>query len=173
MPTPVNLLFALLAAVLLPSRVAQAQDYRYHPVFLYSFSKYIEWPEGTPKAEFVITVVGNEAAYEEIGKMTQKREEIKGKTIKVLKARSIREVLPSHIVFITNDVRFPLSDLQKYLGSKPILIVTEHPGIADRGTHINFVTLNEKITFELNKTLALQRGFKIATGLEMLASKIY
>ena len=53
--------------------------------------------------------------------------------------------------------------------SKPVLIVTDKPGLAKKGAAINFVELDGKIKFELNQQNAESRGLKVAGALTSLA----
>src|SRR5690606_31601379 len=45
---------------------AQTTNYKTYSVFLYSFTKYIEWPQDAREGDFVIAVVGNQKLLQEM-----------------------------------------------------------------------------------------------------------
>ena len=53
--------------------------------------------------------------------------------------------------------------------SKPVLVVTDNPGMAKKGASINFVEVEGKIKFELNQKNAEASGLKVAGALASLA----
>src|SRR5690554_3359434 len=81
---------------------AQEQDYRFHKVFFYSFTKYIEWPEVQKKGDFVIGVLGDS----EIIPLLKEMSEIKkvgDRKIKVVKIEKVNTSDYYHILFVPAD----------------------------------------------------------------------
>lgn len=66
----------LVGALIFLSTMAFSQEYKYHPIFIYNFSKYIEWP-AEEKDDFVITVVGNDMAFREMLDIVEKKKRSK------------------------------------------------------------------------------------------------
>ncbi len=162
----------LLVAVILSFGV-KAQEYKYHPIFIYNFSKYIEWPSSNSSGDFVISVVGNSNAYKEMLSISEKKKTIKNQNLVVKKCNSLDEIEKSNIVFVTKSKSITAEDIQK-IESQGVLVITEHDQMAARGSHINFITTQDsKIGFELNTTLAEQSGLKVASSLAGLAAKTY
>ena len=153
---------------------AQAQEYKYHPIFIYNFSKYIEWPAPQADEDFVIWVVGNEQAYQQMYSISEKKQTIKNQKLVVKKCSSVDEVQRGNIIFITKSARITSEQMQNELGKKGILVITEREGMAQKGSHINFITTNaSKIGFELNTTSTQEAGLKVASALTALAAKTY
>jgi hypothetical protein len=55
------------------------------------------------------------------------------------------------------------------LQGKPILLVSESPGAAKKGSGINFVIVDDKMKFELNKAAVEKQGLKVSGDLAKLA----
>ena len=153
---------------------AQAQEYKYHPIFIYNFSKYIEWPAPQANEDFTIWVVGSEPAYQQMYNISQKKKTIKNQNLVVRKCNSLEEVQRGNIIFITKDAKVTTEQIENELAKKGILVITEQAGMAKRGSHINFITTNaSKIGFELNTTSTQNAGLKVASALTALAAKTY
>ena len=63
-----HLIALLLAFSLLP---AFAQTYRMHSVFIYSFTRYVQWPAAYNQGDFEILVLGDSPILEELKAMAQ------------------------------------------------------------------------------------------------------
>lgn len=138
-------------------------------VFIYNFTKYIEWPTDYQTGDFTIAILGeNEALFKELGNMS-KVKKVANRPFTIKKISSPSEIGNSHIVYIPNE---NIASLPKALtGSKgkSTLIVTETPGYAKKGATINFTILGGRQKFELNKSTALQNNLKVSSTLENIA----
>ncbi len=82
----------LITILLVSAQWASAQEYKYHPIFIYNFSKYIEWPSPIAGSDFVICVVGNDEAYQQMVNISQKKKKIKNQNLVVKKYTTLEEV---------------------------------------------------------------------------------
>jgi hypothetical protein len=150
-----------------------AQDYKYHPIFIYNFSKYIEWPASQGSEEFIITVVGEAEAYHQMLAILEKKGNINNQKLLVKQSNTVDMVEKSNIVFITKTVSITSQQIESF-NKQGTLLITEHENMAASGSHINFVITDEsKIGFELNSTSAKSSGLKVSSALASLASKTY
>jgi hypothetical protein len=145
---------------------SQDGNYRVHAVFLYNFTKYVQWPAEAQSGDFVIGVVGNSDIYDELVRITA------GKTagsqkIVVTKFKSADAVTNCHMVFVPATENF--EKVQAKVAGKPVLLISEKPGLAQKGSNINFVIKDNKWRFELNENATRNAGLKIATELSKLA----
>ncbi len=162
----------MIGALICLSTMAFSQEYKYHPIFIYNFSKYIEWPT-VNKDEFVITVVGNDMAFREMLDIVEKKKTIKERKLVVKKSKNISEAGPSDVLFVTKSEKLSPSDV-KAKQQQGTLIITEHKNMAESASHINFIiTADSKIGFELNSALAEASGLKVSNALAGLAKKTY
>lgn len=138
-------------------------------VFLYNFTKYIEWPEASKNGEFTIGILGeNETLYAELEKMS-KVKKVANQTFSIKNYNSISELNVPHILYIPADSTEELNKAVEKLKGKSTLIVTEKPGLAKKGSTINFVIVGSRQKFELNKVNAKKHNLKVASTLEKLA----
>jgi hypothetical protein len=150
---------------------AYAQDYKYHSVFIYNFTKYIQWPSGAQNGTFVIGVLGNSSMLGELEKlMTNKT--VGTQTIVIKKITNISESSSCHAVFIPSH-KSGQFDADPVLRAKPVLFITEMEGLGKKGSHINFIIQDGKLRFELNQTTILESGLKVSSQLNSLALTVY
>lgn len=138
-------------------------------VFIYNFTKYIEWPSDHKGGEFTIAILGNnKALYDELSKMSQIKK-IANQTFSIVTYNSISGIKVPHILYIPSDSTEELDKAVEKLRGKSTLIVTEKPGMARKGAGINFVVVGSRQKFELNKSNVEKHNLKVASTLENLA----
>lgn len=159
----------LIAAVLfLASFAANAQDYKYHPSFIYNFTKYIQWPANYQSGDFVIAVLGESPIIQELEKMAENKSVGTQKFI-IKKYKSASDIDKCHMLFIPVSKSKDLTQVLEKLEGQPTLIVTEKPGLATQGSGINFVMLEGKWKFELNKSATDKSNLKVSSDLAKFA----
>ncbi|WP_313981491.1 YfiR family protein [Xanthocytophaga flavus] len=165
-----TLLLFVLMLLALPSKLwAQENDYRIHAVFLYNFTKYVQWPSAGQSGDFVIGVVGNSSIYDELVKITNGKMAGTQKIV-VTKFKSADAITNCQMLFVSSQVNF--ENVQSKLAGKPVLVITEKPGLAQKGSNINFVIKENKWRFELNENSTRQAGLKVSAELSKLAISV-
>ena len=158
----------LVTGILLFSYASQAQIYNYYQIFMYNFAKYIQWPADKQNGDFIIGVVGDSPITEYLTKMaTQKK--VGDQSIKVEVYPSASQIKPCHMLFIPEGQSGNFSALKSKLGNQPTLIITEKEGLGKQGSNINFIVVDGKLRFELNKTETEKSNLKISSDLTKLA----
>ena len=146
------------------------QKEKYQSLFIYNFTKYIKWPESYNSGKFVIGVIGNSNIVEALNAMASaKKKTVSGAELEVKKYNSISEIDDCNILFVSQNVAGDLGQIDSNTDSKPILIITDMPGLATQGSVINFVEKDGKIKFELNESSASSRGLIVSGSLTNLA----
>jgi hypothetical protein len=163
-------LFCLLMA--LPTRtVAQTTNYKAYAIFIYNFTKYVHWPEGSMQGEFKITVVGNSKVTPELTGIVQNKT-VLGKKIIVTHVNTLQELPHSHLVYLSGTSSGDLDELLQKVAGKPILVVTERDGLIRKGAMISFVTLEDNsLRFTLNDKALSSYNLQVANELKTLAYK--
>ena len=161
-------LFCLLMA--LPTRtVAQTTNHKAYAIFLYNFTKYVHWPEGSLTGEFKITVVGSSKVTQELTTLVQNKT-VLGKKIVVSQVNTARELTAAHLVYLSGGRSGDLEELLQKLAGKPVLVVTERDGLVRKGASISFVTLDDNsLRFTLNDKAL--NTLQVAQELKSLAYK--
>lgn len=140
-------------------------------VFIYNFTKYIEWPSTYKKGSFKVAVVGETPLYNELSKMAQTKK-VAGQSFEVKKYKSVTEIEKCHIVYLPKEKTESLPKLLSKVKQYSTLIVTEQTGLIDKGAGINFVIQNNKQKFELNKRNVEKQKLKVSSNLEALAFSV-
>lgn len=147
---------------------AWAQKEKYHSMFIYNFSKYVKWPDAQNSGKFVIGVLGNSAIQKDLKAMAATKQ-VNGMAIEVKQFSSAEEAGNCHILYVSASESAKLNQVLSYMESKAVLVVTNNPGLAEKGASINFVEVEGKIKFELNQKNAEAQGLKVAGSLASLA----
>ncbi|MBC7389642.1 MAG: YfiR family protein [Opitutaceae bacterium] len=142
-------------------------------MFLYNFTKYIEWPQDYKQGDFVIGVLGG--ASESLKKELEKLASTKKagiQTIVVKNYNSVAEIEKCHLLFIPESKSNLLDEATAKCKKNSTLIVTEKDGLAKRGSAINFVVKDNKQNFELNKGNIERYNLNVSTNLLSLAIQV-
>lgn len=150
--------------------VSHAQKEKYQSLFIYNFTKYIKWPDTYNSEKFVIGVIGDSEIIKSLNSMAaSKKKTGTGTMIEVKKYGSVSEIDDCNILFVSQDAVNELGQIDNQTSSKPVLIVSDTPGMALQGAVINFVEKDGKIKFELNEAKAIGRGLVVSSSLTTLA----
>jgi hypothetical protein len=130
---------------------------------------YIRWPDDYLQEAFIITTYGEDKLNSALQQMAKMKQQLNGKPIQIKRCNAVNEIEMSHIIYVSPS---KISDFQSILSkftSQPVLIITEAPGLAEKGAAINFVEQGGKIKFELNERETDRRKLKVASQLKTLA----
>jgi len=162
--------FLLLFLCMMVFSTTYAQKEKYQSLFIYNFTKYIKWPDSYNSDKFVIGVIGNSEIFGSLNTMaTSKKKTASGKNMVVKKFSSVSEIDDCNILFVSQNVAGELGQIDSNTSSKPVLIITDSPGLATQGSIINFIEKDGKIKFELNESKASSRGLVVSGSLTSLA----
>jgi len=137
-------------------------------VYIYNFTKYIEWPQSYRQEDFVIGVLGETPLTEELTKMASSKK-VLGQSILVKNYKSSAEIGKCHILYIPAGSNIPFSTIVGKVSGYSTLLVTDTPGMAAKGSAINFVVMQNRQKFELNESNAVKYKLKVSNSLEALA----
>jgi hypothetical protein len=161
------LLLAALVYLMASSQTALAHKARYHSIFIYNFCKYIHWPEGD-SSRFVIGVFGSSEVTACLEQMVVSNKG-KGLSIEVRQIDAIASVKECNVLYVATEESGRMPEIIEATTDMPILLITDYPGLAYKGSVINFTVQEGGVRFELNKKNAADRGLKVAECLQKLA----
>jgi hypothetical protein len=151
--------------------LGQISNYKAYSIYVYSFSKYINWPEHGSADEFVITVVGKSKVREELETMAQTKN-VSGKKIVVKNVNGAEEINSSQIVYVSDDKSSQLNEVLAKVGSAPTLVIAERDGLSKRGASISFIAMEDNtLRFEVNEEALSNHHLKVSKSLLSLAYK--
>ena len=167
-----RIFFVLIGIIFLCCSVeVKAQKEKYHSIFIYNFSKYVKWPDSKNSGNFVIGVYGKSEIEQTLKGMASAKK-VNGQTIEIEILSSKDGIDRCHIIYVPEDKSKEFEEIKAAIGDKPVLIVTDKPGLAEKGAAINFVKVDGKIKFELNEKIAESHGLKVSSSLSSLAIKV-
>lgn len=141
-----------------------AQDNRFKSLYIYNFTKYIEWPNELRTGDFIITIVGASPLYKDLI-LLGTHKTVGTQKIKVSKVATLDEVKDCHLLYLTTSNSNMLDAALAKFSSKPILIVTDKPGLIDKGASINYVEIGGKLKFEISKKNIEAHNLKVSSVL--------
>lgn len=158
----------VLPFLLVLSIAAFSQSYQTQSVFIFSFTRYIQWPEDRNTGDFEILVLGDTPLMAELKTMSEKKK-VGDRAIKVTKISSAAEFKKCHILFIPSDKSPLLPEVLTKVADQSVLIVTEQTGMGQKGSGINFIQKDGRMAFEMNQAALNSRKLKAAIELSRLA----
>lgn len=164
-------LLAAFCSSLFPD-AAHSQEEKYISLYIYNFTKHIEWPDEYKGGNFIIDVLGHNSVYEKLSGVLNKKNR-GGQQFVVNHPASVDKIHPDcHILFIGHWRSSKLDKALNRVGQTGTLIVTEKQGMLDRGADINLVIGKKKIMYEFNKTNLKKRDLSFSTDLTSLAQRV-
>ena len=159
----------LLIVLLAFSVQAKGQDiHKFHSIFIYNFSKFIQWPTEYKKGDFVIGVLGNSPVTQHLKSMAASKK-VGDQHFSIVRYNKPEDIRRCHILYIPTAQSANLEACKATLAGTSTLIITDKPGLGKNGSGINFLVVDGKPKFELNKSAAEERNLKVSTELAKLA----
>lgn len=151
---------------------AQTGIPRAQAMFIYNFSRLIEWPTSYKSGPFVIGILGSSAVAHEITSYTTGKK-VGTQTISVQQLRSVDDISMCHILFVPFGRTKQLGQLVTKISNMSTLVITEKNGAIEMGSAINFLIIGDKLKFEVKQTNASRYGIKVSSKLQEMAFKSY
>jgi YfiR/HmsC-like len=139
--------------------------------YLYRFAGYVEWPNQSPDAPFVIDILGSPAIARELERLLP-HHSIKNHPVQVREIRSLRELGNAQIVYVGTGHAQSLRALAPTPGLPAMLLVSDEEGGLSNGSALNFLTINRNVRFEVSLTAADRWGMKISSELLGVAIRV-
>jgi len=161
----------LIALFVFHSSYSQTEIPKAQCIFIYNFTRLVEWPESFKTGDFVIGVIGNSDVYAELESYTAGKK-VAMQNIVVKRIKDLSEVSNCHILFVSYNKSSSLPEILKKTESTPTLIIGEKKNIMSEGAGIGFVLVEDKLKFELNLAASTRNGLKISSKLQEMASNV-
>ncbi len=154
--------------MVLPDQSEEANA-RIKAIYIYNFTKYIEWPDSYKKGFFVIGFIGtNSALLSELSAMSITKK-VGTQAIEIKNVSTIVNSDKFNILYILTENSTQLSDVLTKVKGNSTLIITDKPGLAKLGAGINFVIVENKQKIELNKANIEKYKLKVASMLVQMS----
>ncbi len=164
-----SLLIALTVLFLLPGRIGaqEANEYEVKAAFLYNFARFVEWPDNVspdPNGPLVIAILGRDPFGGEIDRAIEGKT-VNGRRLVIKRFSSLETYEQCHILFVSSSERGNLPRILAAVRTNSVLTVSETDRFAQIGGIINFITIENRIRFEINQAAAERVGLKISSKL--------
>lgn len=140
-------------------------EYQVKAAFLYNFLKFVDWPDASGDAPWVVGVVGRDPFGNYLEEAVRAKK-VNGREVVVRRFARLAEVRDCHVLFIPN-TEFRRVGVAAQPG---LLTVGESPGFLDAGGVINFFIEDERVRFEIRPEAARGSGLHISAQLLKLGS---
>lgn len=167
-----NRRFYSLMVFLLLATIGLAQEYKLHPVYIYSFTKYVIWPENYATGDFEIVVLGETPLIKELKNMASIKKTPDNRNIVVTKIESPEQIQKCNVLYLPSAKSKLITEVITKIGDRSILLITEEPGMGVKGSNINFIVKDGKLTFEMNKVTMTKQNLRATTELSRMAIQI-
>jgi hypothetical protein len=172
----------LLLALLAPGLAAEsahaqrpeAPEASVKAAFLYKFGGYVEWaPDAfaAPDAPLVIAVLGSDAIAAELARIVPGRS-IAGHPVVVRKLREGESARGAHFLFAGRMEPTRLQPILRSAQKDGVLAVTEMDKGLELGAAINFVTVEDRVGFEVSLDSAEKSGQRISSRMLTVARRV-
>jgi hypothetical protein len=134
------------------AQVAPTPEPSVKAVFIYNFTRFVDWPEEAfsgPSAPFIIGIVGEDP----LGAVlleTVAGEKVGNHPIRVQHVQLASELKECHLLYINLKDAKQLTQTLALMNQRPVLTVGEAPTFSRQGGMIRFQTRNNKIRLEIN-----------------------
>ena len=149
--------------------------------YIGNFTQFIEWPEMNTSV-FNLVIIKDDPiknAFEEMGKTLL----LKGKKINIIQLRTHHEISlfcnsfekngSIYMIYIPKSAETYIPKIVAATQNLPVVLISETPGAAQQGIHINFFTTTEQyLRFEINERECLNHGLHVSSRLLKLAKII-
>ncbi len=143
---------------------SKAQNEKFKALFMYNFTKYIEWPAVQRQGDFIIGVLGNSPLTKEL-EIIAERQKIGLQNIVVKTFASVDEIQSCHILYLPSSKSANISQVVAKLSGKNTLIISDKAGLALQGAGINYVMDGDKLKYEINKSNIENKGLAVSNTL--------
>lgn len=161
-----------------PSARAQQPVYdesRVKAAYLVRFAQFVDWPQDAFQhsgGALVITVAGSEAVYAGLVQLLGQRSG-QGRPIVARALKSADDLADTHIFFVGAAAKGRMDQLIASASGHPILIVAESADALERGAMINFLTVDQRVRFEIGVDNAEKAGLTVSSRLLSIAMRIH
>lgn len=146
---------------------SQATDYRVHAMFIFYFTRYIDWPESKKTGDFIIGVYGKSAVLPELMKVAASRK-VGNQNIVVKQLDSYEEAANCHMVFIAESKIASYKNVHAVTEYEAVILITEMRDFGKKAG-INFLIQDEKLKFQINSEGLESKGLKLSKDIMKLA----
>jgi len=163
-----KIITTLIALFMVSTAYMQTTIPKAQTLFIYNFSRLIEWPVNYRTGNFIIGILGTTEVAVELEAYT-KGKKVGTQSIEIIRYKAPSEIQNCHILFVPYARTKQVTEVVAAMNGKSTLIITEKNGALDDGAAINFVIIQDKMKFELKPENANKYGIKFSSKLQEMS----
>lgn len=140
------------------STLTKDQEYEKKSLFIYNFTKHIEWPIEFNGTEFIIGVAGDETAIKQL-EIFMSQKKVSGKKIVVQKYKKGARF---NLIYVTSSATNSFHVIKNFVKKNKTLLVTDD---LTNGSHISFTIDLDKVKYLVDKPSIEKTGLKVGQEL--------
>jgi hypothetical protein len=142
-------------------------------VFLYNFTKFIEWPPpAAPQAGAFRVCVLADAGFSQAVDRTIAGETVDGRPLERIEPQSPDQVRSCGILYVGRPYTERTARFIAVARNLPVLTVGEGPAFLQQGGAIGFVLENNRVRFDVNVAAAQRSGLRVSSKLLRVARSV-
>ena len=146
--------------------MAQSNVYKLHSLFIYNFTKHIQWQQGT--GSFTIGIYGSDIAYKVMEEnLANKR--VWSQPINLVMLSGNSNTANCHLIYAPKSNKNKIISLIESVDPKNKLIVTEED-MLEFGAQISFYLKESRLNFMISKDKCEANGLKVSSALLTLGT---
>ncbi len=159
-----KLLLLLLYLGIIGWNTLNAQNEKFKALFLYNFTKYIEWPANLRQGDFVVGVFGNPSLALELQTIATKQK-VGSQNIIIKAINSVDEIENCHVLYVGHGKCSAITTVLSKLNGKNTLLITDKEGMALQGAGINYIMDGDRLKYEVNRGNIEKKGLVVSSSL--------
>jgi hypothetical protein len=152
---------------------ARPSEYQVKAVYIYNFGKFVQWPSSVTSeaTDFGICVIGQSPFGSALDDVIR-GENIDGRQLITKQIDRAENIEGCRILFIASSEEGRLSKILTSVATKPVLTVSDIQRFTDTGGIIGFVSVNDKVRFDINLTNSDKAGLTLSSQLLKVAVSV-
>ena len=166
-------LLLLVGSTLARSETGEVGEYQVKAAYIYRFARFVEWPSDAPgriAPTLTVCALGKSPFGDALNSIAGKT--VGGRRVAVIYISRIEELEACDILFISVSERAKLGHILASVASRPILTISDIKRFVTAGGMIGFVSVNDRVRFEINQRAAQRSGMRISAQLLKLATTV-
>ena len=153
------------------AEVSQVGEYQVKAAYLYNFAKFVEWPpDAAGGSTLNICILGKSPFGDTLSAISGKT--VRGRRVVITHIRRIEDLPACDILFVSLSERGRLGQILSAVATRPILTISDIRRFVAAGGMIGFVSVNERVRFEINQRVAQRSSLRVSAQLLKLATTV-
>ena len=152
----------------------EPSEYEVKAAYLYQFTKFIEWPadaSGNAGPTMSVCILGKSPFGGAISSIAGMK--VRNRFVVVSGINRVEERKECDILFVCASERSRLNQILSSTASHPVLTISDIKHFASAGGMIGFVSVGEKVRFEINQQAMQRSNLRVSAKLLKLATEVF